>query len=582
MMVSHRADKAYVLDGQECWTLNELVRAMAERSGPAVEHLKGGYVGRWVENALGDIDAKIAIDKLLNEELPDEEVLYAFLARHWADGAPPFRGVTITMEQLDRIARDDVPEGIDKRQFVCDLHRFAILPKAAQASGDDRLLEIDARWQEEFLDYCTGHAEMLSYEEIWNDRGGALDVCLADPHTETFFINHFMNDRRDAVAARCFAHGTKVRIFDGLFDTEYADRCRFDRNAENVADLRKRAWFAVMLDRETESSLGRDHALTIAGMIAAGESGALSRKLEASDEEIASVGQDWPFRTLNQKAHAILYGGAMAFASVLGIWNPFGWGFIESYEIGTAIALLVATFFFATLYWSVAISPRKKAIMANIVLGTLVFGAVPIAILSSGWWLTDVAIFGGLFALLGYLRKPFIARLVKRRLEERRNEIEKQFAGSLRREDDHEVVLGYLDFHAHGIPRDKILEHARRQQFMGQAIRPGINVTPDGRPRKTAPASYQSDGLSYNLAGMNIGSDGAITTEVVDGLSIDTKGRINTRLVDGVTLHSDGKSTVKVTDGVDIRSDGQMSVEMFGMRHSWGSKKEEKKKNSWF
>lgn len=580
-MGSHRADKAYVLDGQECWTLNEVVTVMAERPGPAVEHLKGGYVGRWVENALGDIDAKIALDKLLNEELPDEEVLYAFLARHWADGAPPFRAVTVTMEQLDRIARDDVPEGIDKRQFVCDLHRFAILPKAAQASGDVRLAEIDARWQKEFLDYCTGHAEMLSYGEIWNDRGGALDVCLADPHTEAFFINHFMNDRRDAVAARCFAHGAKVHIFDGLFDTEYADRRRFDRNAENVADLRKRAWFAAMLDRETESSLGRDHALTIAAMIAAGESGALSRKLEASHEEIASAGQDWPFRTLNQKAHAILYGGAMAFASVLGIWNPFGWYLSEKYETGTTIALLIAAFFFVTLY-AAAARDRHNMKMLGIGFVTMTFGAVLIAMIASGWWLTDVAIFGGLFALLGYLRRPFIAYLVKRRLDEGRNEIEKQVAGSSCREDDHEVVLGYLDFHAHGIPRDKILEHARHQQFMGQSSAPDLSIAPDGRPRKTAPAAYQSEGLSYNLAGMNVGSDGAITTEVVDGLSIDTRGRVNTRLVDGVTLHSDGKSTVKVIDGVDIRSDGQMSVEMFGMRHSWGGKKEEKKKDSWF
>ena len=52
--------------------------------------------------------------------------------------------------------------------------------------------------------------------------------------------------------------------------------------------------------------------------------------------------------------------------------------------------------------------------------------------------------------------------------------------------------------------------------------------------------------------------------------------------MDGVTLHSDGKTTTRVTDGVDVRSDGQVSVEMFGMRHSWGGKKDEKKKDSWF
>lgn len=576
-----RAEKAYVLDGQECWSIRELVMVMAQRPEQAIEHLTGGYIGKWIENSVGDIDSKIALDKLLKEELPAEELLYAFMAAHWSDGAPPFMGVEITMEQLDRIARDDLPDGLDKRKFVCDLHRLEILPRAAQASGDDRLSQIDARWQKEFLDYCTSHAEMLSYEEIWNNPAGALEFCLHDTQAEAYFITNFLNGRRDDVAARCLSTGTKVQIFDGLFDAELAERCRFDRGGENIADLRKRAWFAEMLERDVESSLGRDHALNTAALVAAGEFGALKRAREANRAEIEAAGDDWPFRKLDQKAHAILYGASMAVAAMMGIWNPNGWRLEENYENGTTIALLVAAFYFATLYGAVA-QRRQKRWIAGIALATLSFGAIPIAYLASGWWLTDVIFFGAVFALLGALRKPFIARSKKKRLEAVQRDIESRMTGSTKREDDPEIVLGYLEFYARGIPRDKIVEHTRRQQFIGESGAPGITITQDGRPRKSAPAAYQSEGLSYELAGMNIAADGAVTTDVMDGVSIDTRGRVNTRVIDGVTLHSDGKTTTNVTKGVDIRSDGQVSVEMFGMRHSWGGKKEEKKKDSWF
>ncbi len=575
-----RADKAYVIDGQECWTLRELVEAMAQRWDQASEHLTGGYIGKWIENALGDIDAKIALDRLLKEELPADEVLYAFLASHWGEGAPPFRGVPITFEQLDKIARDDLPEGLNKRQFVCDLHRLEILPRAAQASGDARLAEIDTRWQEEFLNYCTTHVEMLAYEEVWNDHGGAMEMFLYDPQTEAFVLQHFMNDRRDEAAARVLAVGTKVNLFDALFDADYADRFRFDRNGDSVPLLRTRAWFAAMMDREGESSLGRDMALTTASFLAAGEQGALTRQLEANQEQMDAAGEDWPFRKLDQKAHAIGYGAAMSVAAVMGIWDPFGWSFDENYQTGTTVALAVAAFYFATLYGAVA-QQRSNGVMILIAVATFTLGMIPIAFLASGAWYLDVLTFGGAFAVLGLLRKPIIAAKRKDVLKLEQKGLEGRLAGSANREEDPDVILGYLNFWANGVPRHKILEHSRRQGMGG--------ISPSSSPAqaiqqtaKAKTAAYQANGTSYEVMGMNVGADGAVTHELVDGISFDNKGRVNTRVVDGVTLHSDGKVTTNVTKGVDIRSDGQVSVEMLGFRHNWGGKKDDKKKDSWF
>lgn len=581
MSSTQRADKEYVIDGQQCWTLRELVEAMAGRWDQAAEHLTGGYIGKWLENGLGAIDAKIALDRMLNDELPVDEVLYAFLADHWGEGAPPFRGVPITYDQLDKIARDDVPEGLDKRQFVCDLYRLEILPRAAKASGDARLADIDARWQEEFLDYCTGHAEMLSYEEIWNDRGGALELCLHDAQAEAFFIQNFANGQRNAAAARVLSIGTKVRIFDALFDADFAENCRFDREADSLPSLRKRAWFAAM-EKDGESSLGRDFALNTAMMVAAGETGAISRQVEANQERLDAAGEDWPFRKLDQKGHAALYGGGMSLAAILGIWDPFGWSVSENFQKGTFLALLLSAGYFATLYRAV-VNKRNDSTMVIFGLVSLALTMIAITFLASGSWFMDVLVFGGLFAILGLVRKPVIASNRKSLLQAERQELDALSVGSAKREEDPEVLLGYLDFWANGIPRHKILEHSRAQAMGGYAAASApLQAQSVKKAAKAKTAAYQANGTSYEVMGMNVGADGAITHELVDGVSFDSKGRVNTRVVDGVTLHSDGKVTTNVTKGVDVRSDGQVSVEMFGLRHSWGGKKDEKKKDSWF
>jgi len=208
-------------------------------------------------------------------------------------------------------------------------------------------------------------------------------------------------------------------------------------------------------------------------------------------------------------------------------------------------------------------------------------GTIPISFFASGWWVQDAPFFGLIFAALGFARHPLIAAKQKEALGRKERDLAIRLTGSPEREEDPDVVIGYLDFYAEGVPRDQIVAHSRRQRVAENAS--AVSTSGTGkRPERSAPAAYQSEGLSYGVAGLNVSSDGAITSELVDGVSVDTKGRVNTRIVDGVTLHSDGKTTTRVTDGVDVRSDGQVSVEMFGMRHSWGGKKDEKKKDSWF
>ena len=104
--------RPYVFDGEKCSTLVELVTAMAPKPVKAQEHLLGGYIGKWIEHTLGDIDAKIDHDRLLGQDLDPQQKLYTFLAAHWKDGAPPFMGVAISWEQLEQIALDQLPEGL--------------------------------------------------------------------------------------------------------------------------------------------------------------------------------------------------------------------------------------------------------------------------------------------------------------------------------------------------------------------------------------------------------------------------------------------------------------------------------------
>lgn len=578
-----RAEQPYKIEGRECRTLAELANALEANWANGIEHLTGGYVGKWIEDSLRDIDSKIALDRLLKDDLPADQLLFAFIARHWAGGPPPFKGVPVCWEELERIARDELPEGLNKREFLFELYRHSILPLAAEATGDDRLAELDRVWRKEFLDYCTARSEYLSYQEIWDDRGGALDMILAAPEGEAFFINNFKNGARNELAARLVDAKAKEQIFDAQFDAEYAQRLRLNREEKLLRELRERAWFAK-LDRPEDSSLGRDLAVSTASLIAAAEHGALHRQIEAVEQQQADAGEDWPFGKLGQKGHAIFYGLAMAFAAFRGIasfgWETGGWETGGSDEAGTPIALVVMAVYFVTLYGAVA-EKRRKRIMIAIGFGLLALGTLPLATLATGSTFMDVIVFGGLFALLGWLRKPFIARMRKKQLKAEQAQLTAGLAGSDRFEEDPEVVLGYLDFFSRGIPRHKILEHARQARPLHQGA-PEAAVGNDGRPRKSAPAAYQTEGLSYGIAGMNVGADGAITHELMDGVSFDTKGRVNTRIVDGVTMHSDGKVTTNVTKGLDVRSDGQVSVEMFGLRHSWGGKKSEKKKDSWF
>lgn len=576
------ANRPYRIEGRECHTLAELAEALAANWDSGIEHLTGGYVGKWIEESLGDIDAKIALDRLLKVEQPHDQLLFTFITRYWQGGAPPFKGVPLSWEQLERIAKDDLPEGLDKGGFLFDLYASRALTLAAAVTGDERLAEADRQWQKELLDYCTARAEYLSCEEIWNDRGGALEMCLASPQAEAFFIQYFHNGQRNEDAARSISGRAKSDIFDAQFDPEFAGRLRLDREDELFAQLRNRAWFARM-DRPEESSLGRDMAMQSASMIAAAEHGALRRQMEASAEQEETAGKDWPLAMLDQKGHAILYGGAMALAALLGIWDLSGWYLSENFQNGTYLALAIMIFYAVTLYGATA-ARRSTGVMLAIAGGIALFGSIAIAFVASYSTLFNMLIFGGAFAALGWLREPFIAFKRKDRIAADKAAIEARMAGSPNREEDPEVVLGYLDFWSRGIPRDQILRHSRQQAMAGgSAYSP--SASPETLARQTAkagPAAYQANGTSYEIMGMNVGADGAVTHELVDGISFDDKGRVNTRVVDGVTLHNDGKVTTNVTKGVDIRSDGQVSVEMFGFRHSWGGKKDEKKKDSWF
>ena len=85
-----------------------------------------------------------------------------------------------------------------------------------------------------------------------------------------------------------------------------------------------------------------------------------------------------------------------------------------------------------------------------------------------------------------------------------------RLTGSPDREEDPDVVIGYLDFYAEGVPRDQIVAHSRHQRVADNASVVPMSGT-GHRPERLAPAAYQSEGLSYGVAGLNVASDGSIT-----------------------------------------------------------------------
>ena len=63
--------RPYKLGEHECANLADLAAAMAENNETAAEHIERGYIQKWLEDELREYDARIALDKLLEENDPE-------------------------------------------------------------------------------------------------------------------------------------------------------------------------------------------------------------------------------------------------------------------------------------------------------------------------------------------------------------------------------------------------------------------------------------------------------------------------------------------------------------------------------
>ena len=117
-----RSDKPYKLGDGSYTTLAELAAALAENHELAGEHIERGYVQKWIEEDLRDYDARIALDKLLEENVT-ELALFEFALRYAPQWTPMIEGLPVQAEFLDEY----LPQLLKDDYVVCtqELANFA-------------------------------------------------------------------------------------------------------------------------------------------------------------------------------------------------------------------------------------------------------------------------------------------------------------------------------------------------------------------------------------------------------------------------------------------------------------------------
>lgn len=570
-----------------------LAAAMAENIELAKEHLERGYIQKWIEEDLREYDARISLDKLLEENVLDL-ALFEFALRHAPGWTPKIEGYPVDETWLDeylpQLLKDDyVAYTSELNRFAGKLYNWGALTDNRVTGGNTRMAAIDAAWRREYDDAARARGEMLLYDSLYRVPGSALEGDLfEDRHIELVLAKAYreepdLDQGHYENAKSILAVKEKLALLVELWAAENPSAPL--QTAYKVEDsmyfeaAKQRRWFVDMLERDAERTAGREAALRTAAQIAAHQhSDALSAREAAAEAENASKGIFGQIADsvvgLDPKIRAALF--AVPVFVTTYFYDRWSGGFEWVILTGLALVLTIGAGIMSAMP-----VPRDKRWLdvvgsAAIGWGVFAYSAMDLHYSSFAYEAGFAALAGG----LGFLLEPLLG--LRRKLLARKE------AGRARAVDPNNterIGIGELEqiFFPETILDIPFSQRTPDQKAFAAAVQSGHADT-TGLARFADPRSpvapNHGAGFSANFGGTNIASDGTTTMEVMDGVSMDTDGNWNMRVVDGVTVHSDGKHTVSM-GGFDVRSDGQISTEVGGFRISSGGEKKEEKSN-WF
>lgn len=586
--------RPYKLGERECAGLADLAAAMAENNETAAEHFDRGYIQKWLEEELREYDARIALDKLLEENAP-EHAFFEFALRYAPDWTPTIDGFRVQPEFLDQylpqlLKEDYVVSTSELLRFAAKLYDWNVLTDERVSGGNQRWAAIDAAWRREYNDAALTRGETLLYRSLWKVPGDALDSFLMGDRNLELVLARAAAKSPDHDPAQfeqvktMLAAKEKLALLAELWVAE--DPATHSSPRLKVEDglyyqrAMKRAWFADMVGSDTPRTPGREAELHTAAKIAARQQEDVERQAEKAEADAATPAKEGILVRIDSKISALdpkVRAGAFA----LGLFVPLF--FYERYTGSVLWGLLCWAALAATIGAGVMrvmpIKPDKRWIdvVGAIFIGWALFSYFAMDLDRSAF-LYEAAL-GAVAGAIGFFWSQLGS--VRRKTREREAEAARAAAdpNDARRISPDALAKLFFPELILQIPFSQRTQ--REKEFAaaveyGNADRTGMNRFAD--PRSPV-APNHGGGMSVSAGGFNMASDGTATTQLMDGVSFDNKDNWNVRVADGVTVHTDGKHTISM-GGFDVRSDGQISTEIGGVRVS-SKGKDEKASSNW-
>ncbi|WP_157799466.1 hypothetical protein [Qipengyuania seohaensis] len=605
-MTNTASIRPYKFAGAECHSTAELAASMVANEDVAKEHINEGYVQKWLEDEARDYDAKLMLDKLLDEH-EGSRALFEFAMANCPDWTPETMGVPLNEETVrdyfkQHLHDDYVNSTAFSVRLAGRLYEWHLLTDERVFGKSAELAQIDAIWREELQRALTARGDMLLYESLYSVPGFDLGNSLfANRDLELDFATQALSgsdtpSREFIDATEYVSTSAHSEILSELFGTDKCERDASSRYPVEKAFRYERAcereWFKDLIARQGRRTIGPEAFLRTAALIAADQADALERVREDAAEKVAAEPDTLEDKItgfidkLDRKKQAILF-AAPVFVLLLFYMSSaryiddlsFSWLNLAAYiAVGLTIGLAPLRLF----DFSGKDSDARRKLKVPI-LGVLAAGIGFVLVLSFQRELyNSTVVYEALFAiaagLAGYFREPMLAFRRKRMRATASKTAERGDKNNTKRMNIRRLQVTFFPELVMKLPRN---EWTWRDHQVAAAMRNGSEpnpVTVQHADRRSPVAPNNPGGLSVNSGGANYAGDRA-TFEVMDGVSMDTEGNWNMRAMDGVTLHSDGKHTVSM-GGIDVRSDGQMSTEIAGIRIS-SKGKDEKAKDNW-
>ncbi|HNY10866.1 MAG TPA: ankyrin repeat domain-containing protein, partial [Candidatus Wallbacteria bacterium] len=202
----------YKFDGNNYFTLRELMVPMAKKWDLAAKDFESGAIRNWVARELGDKEMLAVIEDLASDKsYGSDEKLFEFFCR--IDGSFPFifRGTLITRESLIELASQIIKNSAspEEKKFMRDIFKLNIIKKYSELNNDD---------------------------SIYNLFGGVMETCVffsePEDHAVAVLV-HFVDEYRRSMIEKAREIFENCYILDKPRGAEHEDLMD---NARKISD----------------------------------------------------------------------------------------------------------------------------------------------------------------------------------------------------------------------------------------------------------------------------------------------------------------------------------------------------------